>query len=233
MPSDHERTAGHLRPYLGRWSFYGSNEGFWELATSILILRRSLKSPGTPSRSLTSIAAWPGTKDGLPPPYGQVDTVRLHLKFDTVRLHLQVDIVRLQPRLDTVRLQYLIVHLALRCYFNLHVAGSLMKIRSISDVSAAVRGRRLDMGLSQSALSERSGISRKWISEFESGKPTAEFALVMRVLEALGLCLELTGAPTSAILMSASGTLSASAEVSPPQDSPVDLDALLEEYQVG
>lgn len=107
-----------------------------------------------------------------------------------------------------------------------------MRIRSINDVSAAVRGRRLDMGLSQSDLSVRSGISRKWISEFESGKPTAEFALVMRVLEALGLCLEVSGPPASAASISASGTLSASAEASPPPDSPVDLDALLEEYQV-
>jgi HTH-type transcriptional regulator / antitoxin HipB len=107
-----------------------------------------------------------------------------------------------------------------------------MRIRSINDVSAAVRGRRLDMRLSQSGLAERSGISRKWISEFESGKSTAEFALVLRVLEALGLCLELTGTP-SAPLMSACSTLSASAEVSPAPDSPVDLDALLEEYQAG
>lgn len=95
-----------------------------------------------------------------------------------------------------------------------------MRIRSTNDMSATVRGRRLDMRLSQSDLAERSGISRKWISEFESGKSTAEFALVLRVLEALGLCLELTGTP------------SAPAEASPAPDSPVDLDALLEEYQV-
>lgn len=107
-----------------------------------------------------------------------------------------------------------------------------MRIRSINDVSAAVRGRRLDMGLSQSDLSARSGISRKWISEFESGKPTAEFVLVMRVLEALGLCFELSGPPTSAASMSASGTVSVSADMSPSPNSPVDLDALLEEYQV-
>ena len=107
-----------------------------------------------------------------------------------------------------------------------------MRIRSINDVSAAVRGRRLDLRLSQSDLAERSGISRKWISEFESGKSTAEFALVLRVLEALGICLELIGTP-SAPLMSDRSTLSASAEVSPTPDPPVDLDALLEEYQVG
>ena len=91
-----------------------------------------------------------------------------------------------------------------------------MKIRSINDVSAAVRGRRLDLGLSQSDLSERSGISRKWISVFESGKPTAEFGLVMRVLETLGLHLEVTGPPAAMLTH---------------QDRSVDLDAFLEEYQ--
>jgi len=44
----------------------------------------------------------------------------------------------------------------------------------------------------QTALAERTGISRKWIYQFESGKPTAELGLVLRVLEALGLIFEIT-----------------------------------------
>lgn len=66
-----------------------------------------------------------------------------------------------------------------------------MRVRSIADVASAVRGRRLDRGLSQSELARSIGVSRKWISEFEAGKPTAEFGLVMRVLEELGLSLDL------------------------------------------
>jgi HTH-type transcriptional regulator/antitoxin HipB len=67
-----------------------------------------------------------------------------------------------------------------------------MRVYSIADVAASVRGRRQDLGLTQAALAERTGISRKWIYQFESGKPTAELGLVLRVLEALGLILEIT-----------------------------------------
>ena len=45
-----------------------------------------------------------------------------------------------------------------------------MRVHSVADVAAAVRGRRLDLGLTQSELANDSGISRKWISEFEAGK---------------------------------------------------------------
>jgi HTH-type transcriptional regulator / antitoxin HipB len=100
-------------------------------------------------------------------------------------------------------------------------------------VAAAVRGRRLDRGLSQSELAKRSGISRKWISEFEAGKTTVEFALVIRVLEALGLSLDLSDDPSATATMSATGAMSATASVSPPTSGPVDLDALLEEYWSG
>ena len=66
-----------------------------------------------------------------------------------------------------------------------------MALRSIRDIAAVVRGRRLDLGLSQAQLARQAGVSRKWISEFESGKSTAELGLVLRVLDALDLSLEL------------------------------------------
>lgn len=100
-----------------------------------------------------------------------------------------------------------------------------MKINSTADVAAAVRGRRLDSKLSQSELAKRSGISRKWISEFEAGKATVEFALVIRILEALGLSLDLNEDPSSPSATSAVAT------VQPSASTTVDLDALLEEYQ--
>lgn len=106
-----------------------------------------------------------------------------------------------------------------------------MRVHSMADVAAAVRGRRLDRGLSQSELAQRSGISRKWISEFEAGKATAEFALVIRVLEALELSLDLSDDPGSAATMSATGTLSASATVSSTSSGSLDLDELLEEHR--
>lgn len=90
-----------------------------------------------------------------------------------------------------------------------------MKIQSIRDLAAAVRGQRKDLGLSQAELAARSGVSRKWVYEFEGGKPTAELRLVLRVIDALGLTLDLgydEGAPV-------------------PEQDGVDLDALLDEHR--
>ena len=44
---------------------------------------------------------------------------------------------------------------------------------------------RTEPRISQAALAERAGISRKWVYEFESGKPTAELGLLLRVLDIL------------------------------------------------
>lgn len=66
-----------------------------------------------------------------------------------------------------------------------------MIVHSILDLSAAVKGRRLDLGLSQAQLASQIGASRKWISEFEAGKPTAELGLVLRALDGVGLALHL------------------------------------------
>ncbi len=67
-----------------------------------------------------------------------------------------------------------------------------MKVRSIRDLGAVVRGRRRDLSLSQAELAARAGVSRKWIYQFEGGKPTAELRLILRVLDALGLVLDVT-----------------------------------------
>ncbi|HEY1830952.1 MAG TPA: helix-turn-helix transcriptional regulator [Acidimicrobiales bacterium] len=88
-----------------------------------------------------------------------------------------------------------------------------MRTRSIKDVAAAVRGRRQDLGLNQAELARRVGVSRKWIYEFEGGKPKAEFALVLRVLDELGLTLDIDDSPT------------------PPSPETVDLDAILDEHR--
>ena len=66
-----------------------------------------------------------------------------------------------------------------------------MQARSIRDIAAAVRGRRIELGLTQADLAARARVSRKWIYEFESGKPRAELAHVIRVLESLGLVLNI------------------------------------------
>lgn len=91
-----------------------------------------------------------------------------------------------------------------------------MRIRTIRDMAAVVRGRRTYLKLSQAALAQRAGISRKWISEFEAGKPTAEFGLLLRVLGELGIVLDLIS----------DGDADPSGAA-----ARVDLDAFLDEYR--
>lgn len=91
-----------------------------------------------------------------------------------------------------------------------------MTVRSIRDLAAAVRGRRIDLGMSQADLAAHAGVSRKWIYEFEAGKSTAELGLLLRVLDALGLALEL--APDDDARASGGGEAA-------------DLDALLDEHR--
>jgi HTH-type transcriptional regulator/antitoxin HipB len=67
--------------------------------------------------------------------------------------------------------------------------------------------------MSQAQLADRAGVSRKWIYEFEAGKPSAELGLLLRVLDALDLALEVTR-----------GAEGIAAET-------VDLDAILDEHR--
>lgn len=91
-----------------------------------------------------------------------------------------------------------------------------MQINTIRDVAATVRGRRQDLGLSQVELAARAGVSREWINAFEAGKPSVEFGLVIRLLDALGLSFDL-------IERSSGGDVSTTRSV--------DLDALLDGYR--
>ncbi len=91
-----------------------------------------------------------------------------------------------------------------------------MHVRSIAAAAAAVRGRRLELSLSQDQLARRAGVSRKWVYEFEAGKPTAEFGHVLRVLDALGLRLDFATEGARDAVPSA-----------------IDLDALLDEHRRG
>ncbi len=93
-----------------------------------------------------------------------------------------------------------------------------MQVRSIRDLGAAVRGRRRDLGMTQAELALQAGVSRKWVYEFEAGKPTAELRLILRVVDALGLALEL-GYEDGARPPAAGTT--------------ADLDELIEEHRAG
>jgi HTH-type transcriptional regulator/antitoxin HipB len=62
-------------------------------------------------------------------------------------------------------------------------------IRSPHEIGQLIRSRREARSLTQAGLASSIGVSRKWIVEAESGKPTAEIGLIMRTLSILGVAL--------------------------------------------
>jgi len=78
---------------------------------------------------------------------------------------------------------------------------SLMRditIRNPEQLGRAIRLKRKERGLSQSALAERLGVGRKWVLGIESGNPRAEFGLILRTLDLLGLRASLSESQPSA-----------------------------------
>nr|MDT0665299.1 helix-turn-helix domain-containing protein [Micromonospora sp. DSM 115978] len=65
-----------------------------------------------------------------------------------------------------------------------------MRIDDSAGLGRYVRERRRDLGMTQASLAVDAGVSRRWLSDLESGKSTAEFGLVLRTLQALGLVLD-------------------------------------------
>ena len=64
-----------------------------------------------------------------------------------------------------------------------------MRIRTPRELGAVLRDERRRLGLNQVELSDKAGVSRKWIVQMENGKARAELAFVLRTLNALGLVL--------------------------------------------
>lgn len=94
-------------------------------------------------------------------------------------------------------------------YTRIH-GGRAMRIASSADLARHVRARRRDLGMTQTDLAEAARVSRRWVSDLESGKDTAEFGLVIRAIQALGLTLD-------------------ALPYEPPRDN-IDLDELLGDY---
>lgn len=67
----------------------------------------------------------------------------------------------------------------------------LLRVNTMRDVAAVVRGRRLDLGLSQAELAAHVGVSRAWINAVEAGKPTVDFDRILRLFDYLQLSLDL------------------------------------------
>lgn len=63
-------------------------------------------------------------------------------------------------------------------------------VRSPVDLGAAVRRRRNRLGLTQAELAEVAGVGKRFLSELERGKSTAEVGRVFRVVQVLGMDLQ-------------------------------------------
>jgi HTH-type transcriptional regulator / antitoxin HipB len=89
-----------------------------------------------------------------------------------------------------------------------------MRLRTIADLGTLIRSARLARGWSQDQLAGRAGVSRRWVSEIEGGKSTAQIGKILVALDALDIELhdDATVAPDR-----------------PHEPRAIDLDLLLEE----
>lgn len=64
-----------------------------------------------------------------------------------------------------------------------------MRLRTATDIGAAIRERRRSLRWDQRTLAQRVGVGRQWVIDVEKGKPRAALSLVLRALEVLGIAL--------------------------------------------
>lgn len=65
-----------------------------------------------------------------------------------------------------------------------------MNLESPAQVGAALRARRRQLKLTQLDLAELSGVSVRFLSDLERGKPSVHLGMVMAVAQTLGWRLE-------------------------------------------
>jgi HTH-type transcriptional regulator / antitoxin HipB len=65
-----------------------------------------------------------------------------------------------------------------------------MRINNTRDLGLYIRDRRRRLDLTQAELATSAQVSRRWLSDLEAGKATAEIGLVFKVLHALDLALD-------------------------------------------
>lgn len=70
-----------------------------------------------------------------------------------------------------------------------------MKIHTPSQLGQAIRATRKSLQLTQPQLALAAGVGVRFIVELEGGKPTVRLEHTLRVLDALGLDLHLSGVP--------------------------------------
>lgn len=67
------------------------------------------------------------------------------------------------------------------------------RARTISDIATAVRDARIAAGMSQAELAAAAGLTRPWVSLFESGRtPNASLSKVLAMMDVLGMTVRLS-----------------------------------------
>ena len=74
----------------------------------------------------------------------------------------------------------------------------MTSIRSPQQLGAALRTARKQLGLTQPRLALAAGVGVRFIVDLEAGKPTLRLENVLRVIDALGGELHLSGLPSAA-----------------------------------
>lgn len=69
-------------------------------------------------------------------------------------------------------------------------------ISTTKQLGDAVRAARKQLNLTQPQLAMAAGVGLRFIVDLEAGKPTLQLELVLRVIDALGGQLTVTGLPT-------------------------------------
>lgn len=83
----------------------------------------------------------------------------------------------------------------------------VMNLLRPRDLSAIVRGSRMDQGLSQDELARRAGVSRKTVNEVERGATDPRLSIMLAILDALGITLDARRSDTDATSSPASESL--------------------------
>ena len=66
----------------------------------------------------------------------------------------------------------------------------------MAELGVALRKARKHLGLTQAELALAAGVGVRFLVELEHGKPSVRLALVLRVIDALGGELDLSGLPS-------------------------------------
>jgi HTH-type transcriptional regulator/antitoxin HipB len=66
-----------------------------------------------------------------------------------------------------------------------------MIVRTADELPEIVRDRRRELGLTQEQLADIIGVHRAFVSQLERGKATVRFDLLLRLVQALGMDIEL------------------------------------------